>query len=156
VLGALHRKDFGSDRHGKVQFDTHTPMEERLKLNQSSKAEEEDGTLHYKLIGSLRYLVHTQSDLIFIVGYLGRFMQQPTTEHMEALKRVLRYVADTINYECFYQRGSGGAKLVGYNDSDYTSDIDNSHNTSDVLFFLRSKPGKLAFAQTAHCVHIIM
>jgi hypothetical protein len=38
---------------------------------------------------------------------------------MIALKRVLRYVASTIDYGCFYRRGSGGAKLVGYNDNDY-------------------------------------
>jgi hypothetical protein len=54
-------------------------MEERLKLNRDNEAEEEDGTLNCKLIGSLRYLVHTHPNLIFVVGYLSRFMQQPTT-----------------------------------------------------------------------------
>jgi hypothetical protein len=58
---------------------THTPMEERLKLNRDNEAEEEDGTLNCKLIGSLHYLVHTHPNLIFVVGYLSRFMQQPTT-----------------------------------------------------------------------------
>jgi hypothetical protein len=57
---------------------------------------------------------------------------------MAALKRVLHYVADTIDHGCFYQQGSGGVKLTGYNDSDYVGDIDNSHNTSGVLFFLGS------------------
>jgi hypothetical protein len=38
-----------------------------------SKAEE-DATLYCKLIGSLRYLVHTRPDMIFVVGYLSRFM----------------------------------------------------------------------------------
>jgi hypothetical protein len=117
---------------------TQTPMEERLKLSQDSEAEEEDATLYRKLIGSLRYLVHTWPDLIFAVGYLSRFMQRPTTEHMAALKRVLRYVVGTIDQGCFYQRGSRGAKLIGYSDSDYADDIDNSHSTSRVLFFLGS------------------
>jgi hypothetical protein len=52
---------------------TQTPMEERLKLSRDSEAEE-DATLYRKLIGSLRYLVHTRHDLIFVVGYLSRFM----------------------------------------------------------------------------------
>jgi hypothetical protein len=65
-----------------------TPMEERLKLSQDSEAEEEDATLYRKFIGSLRYLVHTWPDLIFAVGYLSRFMQRPTAEHMAALKSV--------------------------------------------------------------------
>jgi hypothetical protein len=34
--------------------------------------------------------------------------------------------------------GTGGAKLVGYSDSDYASNVDGSHNTSGVLFFLGS------------------
>ena len=117
---------------------THTPMEERLKLSRDSEAEEEDATLYRKLVGSLRYLVHTRPDLIFAVGYLSRFLQRPTAEHMAALKRVLRYVAGTINNGCFYRRGTGGAKLVGYSDSDYAGDVDNSHSTTGVLFFLGS------------------
>jgi hypothetical protein len=117
---------------------TQTSMEERLKLSRDSKAEEEDGTLYRKLIGSLRYLVHTRPDLIFAVGCLSRFMQRPTSEHMVALKRVLCCVAGTINYGCFYRRGKGRARLISYSDSDYAGDIDNSHNTSGVLFFLGS------------------
>lgn len=36
-----------------------TPMEERLRLSRDSKAEEVDATLYCRIIGSLRYLVHT-------------------------------------------------------------------------------------------------
>jgi hypothetical protein len=117
---------------------TQTPMEERLKLSRDSEAEEEEATLYRKLIGSLRYLVHTRPDLIFIVGYLSRFMQRPTAEHIAASKRVLRYVVGTIDHGCFYHRGSGGAKLIGYSDSDYADDIDNNHSTSGVVFFFGS------------------
>jgi hypothetical protein len=81
---------------------TQTPMEERLKLSRDSEAEE-DATLYRKLIGSLRHLVHTRLDLIFVVGYLSRFMQRPMTEHMTVLKRVLRYIVSTIDYGCFYR-----------------------------------------------------
>jgi hypothetical protein len=52
-----------------------TPMEERLKLSHDSEAKEEEPTLYRKLIGSLRYLVHTRSDFIFTIRYLNRFMQ---------------------------------------------------------------------------------
>jgi hypothetical protein len=59
-------------------------------------------------------------------------------EHMAALKRVLCYFVGTINYVCFYRWGAGRVKLVGYSDSDYADDVDNSHITSGVLFFLSS------------------
>jgi hypothetical protein len=58
-----------------------TPMEERLKLSRDSTTEEVDATQYRCLIGSLRYLTHTRPDLAFSVGYVSRFMQQPTTEH---------------------------------------------------------------------------
>jgi hypothetical protein len=37
----------------------HTPMEERLKLRRESMAEEVDATQYRRIVGSLRYLVHT-------------------------------------------------------------------------------------------------
>jgi hypothetical protein len=61
-------------------------MEERLKLSRNSVAKEEDATFYRKLVGGLRYLVHTRPDLIYAIGYLSRFMQRPTAEHMAALK----------------------------------------------------------------------
>jgi hypothetical protein len=107
-----------------------TSMEERLKLSWNSEAELEDATLYRKLIGSLHHLVHTMPNLIFIVSYLSRFMKWPTVEDMAALKRMLRYITGTIDHGCFYQRGTGGAKLVGY------SAFDDNHITSGVVFFL--------------------
>jgi hypothetical protein len=58
-----------------------TPMEERLKLSRDSTTEEVDALQYQHLVGSLRYLTHTWPDLAFSIGYVSRFMQQPTTEH---------------------------------------------------------------------------
>jgi hypothetical protein len=58
-----------------------TPMDERLKLSRDSTTEEVDATQYQHLVGSLRYLAHTRSDLAFSVGYVSRFMQRPTMEH---------------------------------------------------------------------------
>ncbi|MCH1922046.1 hypothetical protein L9G15_21830, partial [Shewanella sp. A3A] len=75
-----------------------TPMEERLKLSRDSTAEEVDATQYRRLVGSLRYLTHTRPDLAFSVGYVSRFMQRPTTEHQQAVKRIIRYVAGTLDH----------------------------------------------------------
>jgi hypothetical protein len=55
-----------------------TPMEEGLKLSHDSTTEEVDVTQYRRLVGSLRYLTHTRSDLVFFVGYVSRFMQRLT------------------------------------------------------------------------------
>ena len=93
--------------------------------------------MHYRrLVGSLRYLVHTRPDLAFAVGYVSRFTERPTVEHLQAVKRVLRYVARTLDYGLHYKRAPGTAHFVGYCDSDLAGDIDTSKSTSGTMFFL--------------------
>jgi hypothetical protein len=112
-----------------------TPMEERLKLSYDSTTEEVDSMQYRRFVGSLRYLTHTRSDLAFSVGYVSRFMQRPTTEHQQAVKRIICYVAETLNHDLYYLRCLGEAHLVGYNDSDHDGDINTSKRTSGILFF---------------------
>ena len=114
----------------------HTPMEERLKLSRYSEAEEVDATQYRRIVGSLRYLVHTRPDLAFAVGYVSRFMERPTVEHQQAIKRILRYIAGTQDYGLRYARRPGSANLVGYCDSDLAGDIDTSKSTSGTMFVL--------------------
>jgi hypothetical protein len=86
-------------------------------------------------VGSLRYLAHTRADLAFSVGYVSRFMQRPTTEHQQAVKRIIRYVVGTLDHDIYYPRCPGEAHLVGYSNNDHVGDIDTNKSTSGVLFF---------------------
>jgi hypothetical protein len=110
-------------------------MEERLKLSRDSMTEEADATQYRRLVGSLCYLVHIRPKLTFSVGYISRFMQQPTTEHQQTVKRIIRYVAGTLDHGLYYLRCPGEAHLVGYNDSDHAGDFNTSKSTSGILFF---------------------
>jgi len=87
-------------------------------------------------VGSLRYLVHTRPDLAFVVGYVSRFVQRPTTENLQAVKRILCYVEGTTDYGLHYLRCSGAEHFIGYSDNDLACDIDPSKSTSGTLFFL--------------------
>jgi hypothetical protein len=111
-------------------------MEDKLKLSLESTAEEVDPTQYRRLIGSLWYLVHTRPDLAFVVGYLSRFMERPTMEHQQAAKRVLCYVARTLDNGLHYKRAPNTAHFIGYCDGDLASDIDTSKSTSGAMFFL--------------------
>jgi hypothetical protein len=51
------------------------------------------------------------------------------------VKRIIRYVAGTIDHNLYYPRCPGVAHLVTYNDSDHVGDIDTSKSTSGILFF---------------------
>jgi hypothetical protein len=71
-----------------------TPMKERLKLSRDSTTEV-DATQCRRLVGSLRYLVHTRPNLAYSIGYVSQFLQRPTMEHEQVVKRIIRYVAGT-------------------------------------------------------------
>lgn len=116
-----------------------TPMEPRLKLSKLSSAPSVDATFYRSIVGSLRYLVNSRPDLAFAVGYISRFMENPTTEHLAAVKRVLRYIAGTLHYGCYYKKKQE-AQLVGYSDSDLAGDIDTRKSTTGVFFFLGNNP----------------
>ncbi|XP_040376345.1 uncharacterized mitochondrial protein AtMg00810-like [Oryza brachyantha] len=103
-----------------------TPMEEW----------EVDATQNRRLVGSLRYLTHTRPDFAFSVGYVSRFMQRPTTKHQQAVKRIIRYVAGTLDHDLYYPWCPGKAQFIGYTDSDHAGDIDTSKSMSGILFFL--------------------
>nr|AAP44677.1 putative gag-pol polyprotein [Oryza sativa Japonica Group] len=117
-----------------------TPMEQRLKLSKHSDAPLVDSTGYRSIVGSLRYLVHTRLDIAFAVGYVSRFMEAPTAEHEAAVKRILRYIAGTIDYGIIYRRSETPATLVGFSDADMAGDVDTRKRTSGVMFFLGSSP----------------
>uniref|UniRef100_A0ACD5UNA0 Uncharacterized protein n=2 Tax=Avena sativa TaxID=4498 RepID=A0ACD5UNA0_AVESA len=118
----------------------HVPMEPRLKLSKESTNPPADITLYRSIIGSLRYLVHTRPDISFSVGMLSRFMEAPTSEHLSAVKHLLRYIADTIDHGCLYTSTPDGASLFGFSDADMAGDIDDRKSTSGTLFFYDNCP----------------
>ncbi|WVZ53348.1 LOW QUALITY PROTEIN: hypothetical protein U9M48_004308 [Paspalum notatum var. saurae] len=107
-----------------------TPMEVRLKLSKASTTPlVDDPTMYRSIIGSLR------------VGYLSRFMEEPRTDHMAAVKHLLRYMEGTINYGLWYSGGGGGEiSLLGYSDSDLAGDIDDRKSTTGMIFYLGANP----------------
>jgi hypothetical protein len=81
---------------------TAVPMEPRLKLSKVSNQEPTDATFYRSMVGGLRYIVQTRPDIAFVVGYVSRFMEAPTIEHLAAVKHLLWYIAGTRSYGCLY------------------------------------------------------
>lgn len=89
-----------------------TPIAAGTKLempDQPVSAEEQRGLdkLPYKqVVGSLIFLAClTRPDLAYAVHAVSQHMSNYRTEHWVTLKRILRYVKQTLNYKITYQRG---------------------------------------------------
>ena len=68
------------------------PMEPGIKLRTKFEDEPVDKVRYQRLVGKLIYLAHTRPDIGFAVGMVSRFMNAPTTRHMEAVFQILHYL----------------------------------------------------------------
>ncbi|XP_048231307.1 secreted RxLR effector protein 161-like [Ricinus communis] len=105
------------------------------KLSKEGEGAKVDATLYKYLIGSLTYITATKPDLMYVVCLLSRYMADPTEQHMQAAKRVLRYLKGTMSFGLFYKKGMV-EELTAYTDSDYASDVDDRRSTSGYVFLL--------------------
>ncbi|KAG6531945.1 hypothetical protein ZIOFF_005781 [Zingiber officinale] len=100
-----------------------TPVDCRTKLSKSDEGKTVDPTHFKSLVGSLRYLTCTRPNILYRVGLVSRFIEEPKETHWKAAKRILRYVRGTLNHRLFYSH-SNNSQLVGYSDSDWGGDCD--------------------------------
>ncbi|EZA48641.1 Copia protein [Ooceraea biroi] len=79
-------------------------------------------------------MLTTRPDLSVSVNFFSRFQSNATDLHWNDLKRILRYIKGTLNYDLFYQRGNHNRKtLLGYVDTDWAGGADRK-STSGFLF----------------------
>ena len=116
------------------------PMEVHLKLQKKAQGKQVNSTNFRSLIGSLRYLLNTIPDLTYSVSYLSRFMDKPSSDHLAAAKRILRYLKGTMNFCLMYNRGDRDLTITGYSDSEFSGDINNRKSTSGQIFFMGGLP----------------
>lgn len=98
-----------------------------------------DPTLYRATVGSLQYLGLTRPDISFAVNHLSQYMQQPTTVHWEAVKRVLRYLAGTITVGIFFS-SSTPMTLHAFSDADWAGNKDDYTSTGAYIVYLGKQP----------------
>lgn len=116
-----------------------TPLDQNTNLSKSTEGETRaNATLYQSIIGSLMYLVTgTRPDLVFTVTFLSQFNSDPSTSHLNAAKRVLRYIKGTREKKLLYAYGSPLA-LAGFADASYANCLDTRRSFSGYIFQLGS------------------
>ena len=86
------------------------------------------------LVGALKYLTLTKPALSFAVQQACQYMSSPTQPHLQATKRILRYLQGTLHYGLAFTPGL--SSLSAYSDVDWVGDpVDRKSITSIVAFF---------------------
>ncbi|GJU66516.1 retrovirus-related pol polyprotein from transposon TNT 1-94 [Tanacetum coccineum] len=112
-----------------------TPMSSDTKLTKDEECESVDSTKYRGMIGSLLYLTTSRPDIMFSVCHCARFQEAPKTSHLEAVKRIFRYIKGTTHLGLWYPKGTD-IETVVYADSDHAGDYVDRKNTSSICTFV--------------------
>ncbi|GKA37843.1 retrovirus-related pol polyprotein from transposon TNT 1-94 [Tanacetum coccineum] len=107
----------------------HTPMVEKNKLDVDLQGTPFDATHYRGMIGSLMYLTSSRPNLIYAVNLYAWYQAKPNKKHLNAVKRIFRYLKGTINMGLWYPKDTG-MSLTAYSDTDHAGCQDTRRSTS--------------------------
>ncbi|KAJ9547690.1 hypothetical protein OSB04_020233 [Centaurea solstitialis] len=114
---------------------TTTPVDPTSKLSATSGPPVKDPTLYRSLAGALQYLTFTRPDISYAVQQVCLFMHDPRESHLQALRRILRYIQGTIQFG-LHLSSSPSLNLQAYTDADWGGCPDTRRSTSGYCVFL--------------------
>nr|GFA28366.1 uncharacterized mitochondrial protein AtMg00810-like [Tanacetum cinerariifolium] len=110
-----------------------TSMSSDTKLTKNKEYKLVDSTKYRGMIGSLLYLTTSRPDIMFCVCLCARFQEAPKTSHLEAIKRIFRYIKGTTHSGYPLRTG---IEIVVYADSDHAGDYVDRKSNSGICTFV--------------------
>jgi len=115
-----------------------TPMVIGCSLHANDESAAVHQPTYRSMIRSLLYLTGTRPDIMHGVGIVGIFQANPKETHLQAVKRIFKYLQGTQKYGLWYPRDTD-LTLHAYKDTDWTESIDDRESTSGGAFFMGSR-----------------
>jgi hypothetical protein len=110
----------------------------RLDVAEGEMLSLEDQGLYLSIVVSLMYAaMATRPDISFAVAALSRYNSAPSSVHLTAAKRVLRYLKQTAHLRLVYSGSAhdhDGTSLEGFTDSDFADDITDRKSQGAYVF----------------------
>nr|GEY60048.1 hypothetical protein [Tanacetum cinerariifolium] len=111
-----------------------TPIDAEKPLLKDLDGEDVDVHTYRSMIGSLMYLTSSRPDIMFAVCVCARFQVTPKASHLNAVKRIFRYLKGKPHLGLWYPKDSP-FDLVAYSDSDYAgTSLDRKSTTRGCQF----------------------
>nr|GFC55955.1 hypothetical protein [Tanacetum cinerariifolium] len=120
--------------HFLLRSSASTPIDAEKPLLKDSDGEDVDVHTYKSMIGSLMYLTSSRPDIMFAVCACARFQVTPKLSHLNAVKRIFRYLKGKPCLGLWYLKDSP-FDLVAYSDSDYAgASLDRKFTTGGCQF----------------------
>ena len=94
-----------------------------------------DPRLYRSVVGGLQYLSFTRPDLVVAVYKVSKYMQNPIEPHWVAIKRILRYLKNTISHALLIQLTTD-LKLQTFSDANWAFDRDDRSSVGAYCVYL--------------------
>nr|GEW65452.1 putative ribonuclease H-like domain-containing protein [Tanacetum cinerariifolium] len=131
VVEILKKFDFLSVKTANTSIETQKP------LVKDEEAADVDVNLYRSIIGSLMYLTTSRPTIMFAVYACSRFQVTPKTSHIQAVKKIFRYLKGQPKLGLLYPKVSS-FDLKAYSDSDYAGvNLDRKSTTRGCQFLSR-------------------
>jgi hypothetical protein len=112
-----------------------TPMSTSVKISSDLVGKPVDPTLYRSMLGSLLYLTANRSVIAFSMGVCAHYQANPTESHLTAVKRIIRYVNDTLLYGIWYSRETN-LVVARYSDANWAENSDDRKSTLGGCFYM--------------------
>jgi hypothetical protein len=112
-----------------------TPMVTGCKLSKDDDSPDVDQSSYRSMIGILLYITTSRPDIMHVVGMVGRYKAAPKQSHLQAVKRIFRYLKEKMTYGLWYPRNQS-LQLTAYSNADWANCVDERESTSGGAFFL--------------------
>eukprot|EP00253_Pinus_taeda_P019855 PITA_19855 len=80
----------------------------------------------------------TRLDVMHAMGIVGRFQANPTETHLQAIKRIFKYLQGTQNFGLWYPKDTD-LTLHAYTEVDWAGSVDDRKSTSGGAFYMGSR-----------------
>ncbi|XP_043714637.1 uncharacterized protein LOC122662996 [Telopea speciosissima] len=114
-----------------------TPMSTSLSLSKDENGTPFDSTRYRGMIGSLLYLTASRPDIMFSVCACARFQASPMKSHTSAIKRIFKYLKNTVNVGLWYPMNNN-FELLSFSDADFADCHLDRKSISGTCHFLAS------------------
>lgn len=105
-------------------------------------------------IGSLLFAARiSRPDIEYAVNYLSQFLEYNDQEHWKAVKRIFRYLKQTIDYGIIFGKSGSINELAGFTDADYAGCLQTRKSRSGYIFLLNGAPISWS-SQRQNCVSL--
>ena len=100
-----------------------TPMVAGCSLSTNDESVVVHQPTYRSMICSLLYLTGTRLDIMHAIGIVGRFQANPKESHLQAVKRIFKYLQGTHKFGLWYPRDTD-LTLHAYTDVDWAEIVD--------------------------------